>query len=62
MQKLPKLCRQKTKYADLAYVRLDGQKHYCGNYGTVEANEKYLRLISEWTANHKKPFNPKLMQ
>ena len=45
---IPKLCRQKTKYSDLAFVRLNGQKHYLGVYGTPESDENYHRMIAEW--------------
>jgi len=32
-------------------VVLDGKYHYCGPYGSAEAQQKYDRLIREWLAN-----------
>ncbi|MDR1960297.1 MAG: site-specific integrase [Planctomycetaceae bacterium] len=46
--KIPALCRQKRKSGDLAFVRIDGAKFYCGNWGTLEADENYQRILAEW--------------
>jgi integrase len=46
---LPKLCRHKR--SGLAYVTLDGRQEYLGTYGTPEANDAYLRIITERNAN-----------
>ncbi len=46
--KLPSLCKQKRASGDLAYVRLNGTKIYCGPWGSQEASEKYERFIAEW--------------
>ena len=56
---IPKLCRQKTKYSDLAFVRLNGQKHYLGVYGTPESDENYHRLIAEWLVSKRTPATSK---
>ncbi|MCL1894896.1 MAG: site-specific integrase [Holophagaceae bacterium] len=58
--KPPKLCCQKKKSGNLAYVSLNGTKHYLGRYGTLESKEQYLRLISEWTAIEKSPAKSKV--
>ena len=55
----PKLCRQKTKYSDLAFVRLNGQKHYLGVYGTPESDENYQRVIAEWLVSKRTPATSK---
>jgi len=48
--KVPKLYRQKTKYSDLAFVRITGKKFYCGVWGSPESKVNYLQLINQWTA------------
>jgi len=48
--KVPKLCRQKTKYSDLAYVKLFGKRFYCGVWGSPESKVNYLHVINKWTA------------
>jgi len=47
--KVPKLCRQKTKFSDLAFVRITGKKFYCGVWGSHESRVNYLKLINQWT-------------
>jgi len=47
--RIPKLCRQKTKYSDLGDVKILGQKFYCGLWGTKESRSNYLK-IRDWTA------------
>lgn len=44
--KIPGLCKHKA--SGRAVVRLNGKDHYCGVYGTKEANSEYKRLISKW--------------
>lgn len=47
----PFYCRQKRPTgSDLAFVDLNGQRHYLGVYDTSESREKYHRLLAEWTA------------
>ena len=40
MQKLPKLCRQKSKAGDRAYVKIQGKKYYCGDWGNYRIMEQ----------------------
>jgi hypothetical protein len=48
--RLPKYRHYKPK--DLAVVRLDGEDHYLGRYGSEESRETYRRLIAErWKVN-----------
>ena len=58
MQRVPKLCKQKSKFGDRAYVRIDGVKHYCGQWGTKEAKENYALLISGGIVTKKAPVPP----
>ncbi len=53
--RVPALCKQKRKSADIAYVRINGTKFYCGDWGTPEADEKYQRIIAEWLATKQTP-------
>ena len=46
---VPKFCQHKA--SGKAVVRLNGQDHYLGVYGTPEAKGAYDRLIAEWLAN-----------
>jgi len=49
---IPKYRRQKRpKGADVAFVELNGHRHYLGVCGTPESKEKYARAIAEWSAN-----------
>ena len=59
LPKPPKLCKQKRSDGDLAYVCLNGKKHYLGAFGSPESEEKYLRLISEWAITKKTPSTSK---
>ena len=45
----PKLCHHKA--SGLAFVCLNGNDHYLGKYGSVEAEAKYHRKIAEWLAS-----------
>ena len=47
--KVPKLCRQKTKYSDLSFVRIFNKKFYCGAWGSPQSKTGYLKIISAWT-------------
>lgn len=49
--KIPKLCKHKA--SGKAVVRLNGKDHYCGTFGTKEANEAYKGLISKWLHSRK---------
>ena len=40
--KIPKLCKQKCKSGDRAFVIINGARYYCGRYGSLEAQEQYL--------------------
>src|SRR5262245_40908925 len=44
--KTPALTHHKA--SGRAVVRIDGQDHYCGRWGTVAARREYDRLIGEW--------------
>ena len=57
--KFPKLCKQKKLSGDLAYVCLNGKKYYCRTYGTLEAEEQYLRIVNEWATTNRTPDTPK---
>ena len=47
--RIPKYRRQKRKNSpDLAFVELDGQRHYLGEYGTPQSKQKYHRMLAEW--------------
>lgn len=41
--------RRKTG-RDLAFVDVDGRRHYLGQYDTPESRERYHRFIAEWEA------------
>ena len=49
------ICKQKRTSGDLAYVCLNGTKFYCGVYGTLEAQEQYLRIVNEWATTKRTP-------
>ena len=44
---IPKFWRQRRKSGDLAFIELDGRRHYLEKYELLETSEKYHRLISE---------------
>jgi integrase len=44
--KVPAYCRHRA--SGRAVVRIDGQDHYLGDYGSAESHEHYERLIAEW--------------
>lgn len=46
----PKYRRQKKESGDLAFVELNGARHYLGCYDTPESKQKYHRLLAEWSA------------
>src|SRR5687768_10003614 len=43
------------KASGRAVVRIDGVDHYCGEYGTPEAQQQYDRLIAEWILRGRQP-------
>lgn len=43
--------RQKRASGDLAFVELEGVRHYLGRYGSKESRTRYHRLVAEWEAN-----------
>jgi len=47
----PKYRRQKRKGGDLAFVELNGVRHYLGRWGTRESRVRYYRRVAEWGAN-----------
>jgi hypothetical protein len=49
MKKEPSYCHHKA--TDQAYVRLGGKVFYLGKYNSVESQELYKRLKSEWLLN-----------
>lgn len=54
MPKLPSNSYPKLrlhKASGQAVVTLSGRDHYCGAYGSPEAESRYHRLIAEWVAN-----------
>ncbi len=36
--------------SDLAFVQIDGRRHYLGPYDTAASREQYHRTIAEWEA------------
>ena len=50
-KKTPSYRRQRRKNgSDLAFVEIDGRRHYLGPYETAASREQYHRLIAEWEA------------
>jgi len=45
---MPSYQRQRGRSKDRAFVRLNGRRHYLGEYGSPESKEAYRRLIVEW--------------
>lgn len=57
--KLPKYRKQKRKGQNLAFVELNGHRHYLGTYGSRESKQRYERLLAEWLENGKRlPVDP----
>ncbi len=48
---MPSYQRQRGRSKDRAYVRLNGRRHYLGEYGSPESKEAYRRLIAEWATD-----------
>jgi len=47
--KIPKYRRQKRNNStDIAFVELNGQRHYLGQYGTPQSKQKYHSLMAQW--------------
>ena len=58
--KVPKKCRQKRKDGnDLAFVILNGTKHYLGAYNSPESDENYKRVLAEFWGTKKTPSSKK---
>ena len=57
--KLPKLCKQKCKSGDRAFVIINGSRFYCGRYRTQKSEEQYLRIVSEWATTKRTPDDSK---
>jgi hypothetical protein len=55
---LPKYRRQRNKYGELAFVELNGKRHYLGPYNSPESKANYQRLLVEWTAGNQQPIGP----
>jgi integrase len=51
--RVPTLCLHRA--SGRAVVRLSGTDHYCGVYGTAEAQAEYDRLTAEWLTNGRRP-------
>lgn len=50
--KTPNYRRQKRPSStDVAFVALNGSRHYLGPYDAAESREAYHRLLAEWTAS-----------
>ena len=50
-RKTPSYRRQRKKDGnDLAFVEIDGRRHYLGPYETAASRERYHRLVAEWEA------------
>ncbi len=47
----PSYRRQRRKNGDLAFVELNGRRHWLGRYGSKESRQKYDALVAEWLAN-----------
>ena len=48
---VPKYRRQRRRGRDdLAFVELDGRRHYLGPYDSPESKEAYRKHVREWTA------------
>lgn len=46
----PKYRKQRRKGGDLAFVELNGAKHYLGHFGSNESRGRHRRLLAEWAA------------
>ena len=51
--KLPKYRKQNYKGGTIAFVELNGHRHYLGKYGSSESKQHYKRLLAEWIENGK---------
>ncbi|HEX2953090.1 MAG TPA: site-specific integrase [Bacillota bacterium] len=52
---IPKYRRQRTRYGELAFVELNGKRHYLGPYDSPESKASYQRLLVEWTVGNRQP-------
>ena len=53
-KQLPKYCLHKG--SGQAYLRIAGDTHYLGKYGTDASRREYDRIIGEFVANGRQPF------
>jgi hypothetical protein len=53
-KQLPKYCRHKG--SGQAYVRIAGDMHYLGKYGTDSSRREYDRIMSEFIANGRQAY------
>jgi hypothetical protein len=56
---IPKLCKQKKSNGVLAFVKINGVRIYCGQWGTPQAEEKYQWVIAEWMTSGQSPVSKK---
>lgn len=45
-KRVPKYCLQKS--SGLAYVKIDGRRHYLGKHGSEDSKARYRELVNEW--------------
>lgn len=55
--RLPKLGRHSSGQAR---VTLNGRVHYCGAWGSVDAQRRYVELVERWEANGRRPLDEPL--
>lgn len=48
--RFPKYRKQRRKDGDLAFVELNGTRHYLGQFGNAESQARYRQLLAEWAA------------
>ncbi len=53
---IPSYCLHKA--TGQAYVKLNGKRHYLGEYGTQKSKHKYHELVSQWDFNGRIPIVP----
>ena len=55
-QSIPSYCLHKATRQ--AYVKLNGKRHYLGEYGTLKSKQKYHELVYQWDFNGRTPIVP----
>jgi len=53
-KQLPKYCHHKA--TNRAFVRIEGKMYYLGKYGSDTSRREYDRIIAEFIANGRQPF------